>query len=52
MKINHRLKGRSSHIGGPASTLNLKPHEITEEMVKERRAAREDLEDQDLFRDY
>lgn len=50
-KINPRLSGRSSHIGGPINE-SVNPNEMTEEAINEKRAAKEALEDAELFREY
>lgn len=51
-KINKRLEGRSTHIGGSAFSDNVDPNIITEEAVKAKRQAREDAEDLQAFRTF
>lgn len=51
-KINPRLVGRSSHIGGPVASNDLNPNELTDEAVREKRAIREEAEDLDSFKSY
>lgn len=51
-KINPRLAGRGSHVGGPVASNSLDPMDLSDDAIKEKRAAREEEEDLELFKEY
>ncbi len=52
IKINGRLLGSTAHVGGGVASDSLDPNRMTEEVIEERRKAREAQEDAEVFKTY